>query len=426
MKYKYSFEKLILDKEILRKSLFVLKSNRTDTYEESVVVNVLADFVENSQRYYSHFKSYADLSDSLVEYIKTYNPNNYDKKYKSSMISSLDALLHDLNNIKIQIYSSGNIEDSIIFKDIDIRSCFNYEIEKIENTEVFLAENQLDIDNVNILLAGNNTNISIFNFEKLYEIFDYVIDFSDVINALLDTSIKVYDKNRRYNHLYYTLERCGREDVETIIVGNSYPMYAINPRDLDKTLTLASNSQDLYYSMKIAKDAIKRNKNIKRCIIGAGYYLVNHDLSMGTTGYSRKLMKNVYYPLFKDKHNAKHVEDYAINTLSLELKDNIFISNIFNLDYLDNYFKMFITIDRNGYFHEGLKRSGFMGVDPRVLSETEKQAEGLKRANQHNKLLKYENTYREYKELFNYLIKFLRDNNVRTNNYCISFNEILF
>ncbi|CEO31505.1 D-alanyl-lipoteichoic acid biosynthesis protein DltD [Paraclostridium sordellii] len=235
------------------------------------------------------------------------------------------------------------------------------------------------------------------------------------MNDMFIISEKIYYENYNYNYLSKTLEKCKCENIETLVVGNSYPLTGIDSKSLlNKSENLSISSQDLYYSYKLAEEVINNNENIKRCIIGAGYYLVNHDLSKCKSESSTNMIKYLYYPILKDKHNSEELDTIEISNLRNTLNNNL-IEYIFNLEFLDEHFIDLLYRENNGYFNKNMSRemiSVLRGVKLSSIIEDEKYRLGEIRASQHNDLSKYTETKKEYNLIFNDFINFLEEKGV--------------
>lgn len=376
------------------------------------IVNSLADLIQfnNQCEYIELFNKLADLIVNLIEQFNS--KTDYQYINIENIVDNLKVALNKLktdiiNRIKINIYFYGddkyNILQKALIKEFKVISDFN----EYSNIDKKLQGQQL-----NILIISEETRS--FNLEdNLY--FDDIIYYDTVMNYMFNISEKIYYSNYDYNYLLKSLEKAMYKDIDTIIVGNSYPLTGIDVNLLDsKCVSLALSSQDLYYSYKLAQLAINNNENIKRCIIGAGYYLVNHDLSRSKSEDARNRVKNVYYPILMDKHNSEQVDNIEILNLRRLLNDYT-VDYIFDLTFLDAYFKDLIFRDNNGYFNLNFDRkiNNMLGkVKLSDLKEDEKYQLGRCRADQHNKLSKYTNTTDEYNHVFNEFMKFLNNKNI--------------
>lgn len=307
-----------------------------------------------------------------------------------------------INNIKVNIYFYGTDKYKIRDKSL------NKNIEIIEDMNLIIP-NLKDKSNeeLSILILSEETVSENVDF-SLY--FNDVIYYDKMMNYVFDISNNIYYNNYDYNYIVNSIEQAKSKDVDMIVVGNSYPLTGINPKSLKyNTVSLALSSQDLYYSYKLAKLVIEKNEKIKKCIIGSGYYLVNHDLSKSKTEDAINRVKNVYYPILQDKHNSDSVELANIIKVDEVIKDKV-LQYIFDLNYLDRYFKCLIYKDNSGYFNFNLPRETnnmLRNVKLSELNEDDKYRLGKFRANQHNKLSKYKETTQEYNLIFNEFIKFL-------------------
>lgn len=409
MKNKYNLYKYIVGQDLINKIVAILGKEDIDTDMEINAINILADFIQNNTQY-SIMDSFNKLVDITVDIIESFNSesiNEYsDKKYRvNTLMNALNKFYNDISSIKINLYFYG--KDKYNIKD----RCFNKKLIYVENINDCVKK--LNEDNsINILIVSEETIHCNIDFD-LY--FDEVIYYDKLMNSMFEITEKIYYENYDYNYLLKSIENCEGRNLNTLIVGNSYPLTGIDCKLLScKSISLALSSQDLYYSYKLAKKVIAKNKNIKNCIIGAGYYLVNHDLSKCKSDYSKNLVKNVYYPILKDKHNSDKVEDMKLTNLKDILKNDA-IDYIFNLDFLDYHFRDLIYRENNGYFNNNCTRENnsiLRGVKLSLISEDEKYRIGEIRANQHNDLSKYTETAKEYNSIFDEFILFLKENDI--------------
>lgn len=402
-----NIERYLITKNVLRNILDILEKSDINTKTFIKTINSLADLIQynNKSKYIELFSWLADVIVNIIEQFNTNSININNKVEELKKI--LYKLEQDFNSINVNIYFSGNDKYNILQKSI------NKDFKIINNIKKdgYLYEDLKD-DQINILIVSEETINYNLDTSKY---FDDVIYYDKTMNALFNISENIYYNNYDYYYLLKSLEKSESRDVENIVIGNSYPMTGIDVKLLDsKGISLALSSQDLYYSYKLAKLAISNNINIKRCIIGVGYYLLYHDLSKSKNKDAMHRVKNVYYPILKDKHNSDEVSDIEIFTIKKILKDDV-IRYIFDLDFLDAYFKNLIYSHNNGYFNENFTRenNNMLGnIKLSSLCEEDKYKYGEIRANQHNKLFKYTDTLDEYKHIFNEFVDFLISNNV--------------
>lgn len=406
---KYNLDIHLKNKKIINTIKNILEEKNISKSELIDIINFLADFIQYNNLYYSDIKTFSDLADVIVNTIEKFeNKESCEESIKIELYKSLNEFITYMkgyNNINIFFY--GEDKYNIL------KTVINKKIIYIENMEEYIdSYEEYDNSQVNVLIFSEESKKLNQDFE-LY--FNDIVYYDKTVNYMFDISNKIYYSNYDYNYLLKTLEKSKDADIETIVVGNSYPLTGIDTNLLSiKGVSLALSSQDLYYSYQLAKVAIDNNKFIKRCIIGGGYYLVNHDLSKSKSEYSKNLVKNTYYPILKDKHNSETVEDIELLNIEKVLNDKV-IDYIFNLENLDYYFKDLIYRDNNGYFNFNFKREmnsilGEMKLSD--ISELEKYRLGKDRASQHNKLSSYSQTKDEYKQIFNDFISFLKEKNV--------------
>ncbi|MGL5756418.1 MAG: hypothetical protein ACRCYC_13895 [Paraclostridium sp.] len=408
---KYNLNEHLKNKEIIEAISNLLSKKNISESELIDIINILADFMQYNNEYYSNIKPFIDLADKLVNIIENFG----DEDCCQAIIK--DELNIYLNKFDTYMQKYDNI--NLFFYGVDkyniLKTSINHKIVYIENIDEYKnLYKQHDNSQINILIYSEESQVCDLDLDfKLY--FNDVVYYDKTMNYMFDISNKIYYSNYDYNYLLKSLEKSKDKDIETIVVGNSYPLTGINTNLLvSKSISLALSSQDLYYSYKLAKLAIDNNKSIKRCIIGGGYYLVNHDLSKSKSDYSVNLIKNTYYPILKDKHNLEVVDCIELLNIEKVLNDKV-LEYTFNLENLDYYFKDLIYRDNNGYFNINFKRemnSILRGTKLSDISELEKYRLGKERANQHNKLSSYSQTKEEYKCIFNQFINFLKEKNI--------------
>ena len=411
MNNQYNLHKYLNGNNIIDRIISILNEDDINTDMEIEIINSIADFIQNNL-HYDYLESFNKLADVLVNIIENFNDKSIDlyvdkKNRIGKLIKSLSNLKEDFNSIEVNLYFYGKDKYNIIDR------CTNKNVIYINDINEYIhLNNEIKNDQIKILIVSEETVDSNLDF-NLY--FNDVLYYDKLMNAMFDISEKIYYENYDYNYLLKSLEKCKRENIETIIVGNSYPLTGIDSNFLsNKSENLSISSQDLYYSYKLAEEVINNNENIKRCIIGAGYYLVNHDLSKCKSEYSINMVKCLYYPILKDKHNSEKVDTIEFSNLRKTLNNNV-IEYIFNLEFFDKHFIDLLYRENNGYFNKNLRRemiSILRGVKLSSISEDEKYRLGEIRASQHNDLSKYTETKEEYNFIFNDFINFLEEKGV--------------
>ncbi|CEN76840.1 putative chemotaxis response regulator [[Clostridium] sordellii] len=411
MNNKYNLYKYVNEKNIIDRIISILNEDDINTDMEIEIINSIADFIQNNLQY-DYLDSFNKLADIVVNIIENFNDESIDlyvdkKNRIDKLIKSLSNLKEDFNSIEVNLYFYGKDKYNIIDR------CTNKNVIYINDINEYIhLNNEIKNDQIKILIVSEETVDSNLDF-NLY--FNDVLYYDKLMNAMFEISEKIYYENYDYNYLLKSLEKCKCENIETLVVGNSYPLTGIDSKLLsNKSENLSISSQDLYYSYKLAKEVINNNENIKRCIIGAGYYLVNHDLSKCKSEYSVNMVKYLYYPILKDKHNSEKVDIIEFLTLGKVLNNDL-IDYIFNLEFLHKHFIDLIYRENNGYFNKNLRRemiSILQGVKLSDINEDEKYRLGEFRASQHNDLSKYTETKKEYNLIFNDFINFLEEKGV--------------
>lgn len=383
--------------------------NRIDSEGEMFsLINLLADFMQENA-YYSFIDYYDNIVNNLINIIgfcnnKNYNFNsflvkyneifNYVKNFTKCIFSKYKIYVHFIGIDKYKLISNI-INDKIIFIDTNLEK--NNSIKK-------------DEFNFNILVISEET---VKNHESFSSEFDTVIYYDTFLNNVFNLTEKLFYNNYDYNYLKNSIIKAKTDSINGIFIGHSYSLNGLNDFDLKKnTINLSLPSQDLYYSIKIAKEIISKNENIKRCYLGTGYWSLYFDLSMSQKdGINR--IKNTYYPLFRDSHNYKFTNYQQTEDLSNYI--NLFTMLIFDSDKLYECLGKIIYDSNKSYFNNILTRAdcSLIGKVPLIkISENHKINLGKIRAEEHNKLITYTNTLNENIKLLDDFLKYLNSKNV--------------
>ncbi|AJE52138.1 hypothetical protein [Paenibacillus polymyxa] len=150
--------------------------------------------------------------------------------------------------------------------------------------------------------------------------FDEVISYKKLVQELIGLIGNFVSRKYYSNYDYYYLSKNMKKntDSEILAVGPSYSMFGLSERGFGKSvLNLSLASQDLYYSHKIVKEALKYSRNIKYCIIGMSYYSFHFDLSRSKKEAEKRINK-VYYPIFKDSHHFEVIDNVALSGMDFD------------------------------------------------------------------------------------------------------------
>lgn len=364
------------------------------------LINCLVELNENLNSYY--IRTLSKIEETLLLFIKEYNNSGIDDDF-NEIRNNLKLLF---NNLKEEYKSHSNINVNVYFYgednyDIAHSKYFEYPLHIIKSEEQLielLSQKSSNELSYNILLTDTDLIV-----ENTY--FDLILSSNKVSEVLLEGCLRLYKIYYDYNYTKNSLLKSYEDDIQNIVVGNSYALVGVDEFLLkDNSINLALHSQDLYYTTQLAKKAISRNKNIKRCVISLSYYVLYHDLSRGNSEFSINRTEKVYYPLLKDKHNSIRKNIKPIMNLN-DLGPNSLINNIFNLQEVENHFSRQIYSQNMHYYSEvrGVDRT----KDFDKLDTEQKEDNGLMRATAHNKIYKYKETKEEFsiilKELFSYL-----------------------
>lgn len=122
------------------------------------------------------------------------------------------------------------------------------------------------------------------------------------------------------------------------------------------------------------------------------------------------MIRNIYYPLFKDVHNSNLNNFNNLEVLN-DLDIDFLIKSIFDMNKIEEYLEVQIYSNNKMYYNDTLnprrKHINWMG-----FSEADREIIGKDRAELHNKLLKYEDTKKEYTKLLYEFFDFLKEYNI--------------
>lgn len=371
------------------------------------IIDLMTNFILNNQEYL-RLESFKTLTDILVDVIEKYNSNLLDIEEIKNYINKFKVLVKDLekeisSECKLSVYFYGKDKYGFIANNLTNIDIIN--IDSLKQLQILSSSNKKNKNEYNILFLGNE-NIKLKN-----KYFDEVLFYNKIADAIQEVGDILFKQKYDLNFLQFGIDRCLNENLDAVIIGNSYSLTGISEYNINRKATkLSMNSQDLYYSVQLAKKAIELNKNIKECIFGISYYILRHDLSRGRNEYSKSLMKNIYYPLLKDTHNSN--ENYESNLKSIEdYGVDILISSIFNLQKIEKFIaKNLYNIGKTYYNEITNPRETIKWSE---MSDEDKKYVGLNRAFVHNKMFKYEETKIEHEILLKDFVEFLKNNDVK-------------
>ena len=375
------------------------------TEENLNIINDISNFIlENKE--YSYLSTFVELTDALVEFIENYNKCGSLKESQYNLNNLKKAFFNFKNELEneydINVYFYGKDNFGIIDNNL-----FKLPIKRIHDKP--------QLDKIASRQKSNNKiyNVIILGEEVLFKnsFFDEAFYYNKIVESLYTIVKELYKCNYNLKYLENSLKECDKGDIDTIIVGNSYSLVGIEENLLDDSIiNLSMHSQDLYYAFKMARTAITNNKNIKRCIFSISYYVLRHDLSKGKRSYSENMIKNLYYPLFKDIHNSKLCNIQYPKILN-DLDIDFLIKSIFDMNKIEKYLDTQIYSKNKSYYNDIINPRP-KHIDWMSFSETDKEIIGKDRADLHNKLFKYEDTKKEYAKLFYNFFNFLKERDI--------------
>ena len=190
----------------------------------------------------------------------------------------------------------------------------------------------------------------------------------------------------------------------TLVTGSSHALYGVHEAYLSNSVNCSMHSQDIYYNFLCAKEVLENGIKgaYDRAFIVMGYYIAFQDLSKSTI-MREKVIAPVYYPIFRDAHNwemPNAVSPWSkIGELPEEAKR---ICEILAEQTL---------LQKESYFSDLKPRKPFFDFEGRswhTLSLEEKDEWGEKRAECHNKLAVYKDSFVENCEIMKDLVGLLK------------------
>jgi len=224
-----------------------------------------------------------------------------------------------------------------------------------------------------------------------------VIIYEEVVNQILQFVNLFVEKYFDYFYLNNAILAAFSNQVNTIITGSSYGLFDIDSELLTRQVNLSMTSQDLFYSLCGLKEVINRKKDLQNLVIFSSYYYLFSDLSMSKNTYSKRLMTEVYYPLYNNMHNAPWVMPSGIlYPISAWFDFEGIVRIVSQKEYLKHYFN---TTRQRRFF--ATKEWDDLKKDWSQLSEDEKKKAGKARAEMHNKNILRTGTFEENLEIIN-------------------------
>ena len=210
----------------------------------------------------------------------------------------------------------------------------------------------------------------------------------------LDLVYKFMKEN--YDYLYLKSRYNQSKNKSILVTGSSHGLLGIDIYEMgcDRTINVSMHSQDLYYSMLSVKRFVDLNNSVlNTCIIILGYYIPFQDLSRAGNNANR-MIRNVYFPLYGDSHHMS-----IDKSKDQCLWENIFIDSLDEKKEIEEE-AIKILEKRKQYINDLYSRAPYFNFSNiwRCLSVEEQGKYGAIRAEQHNKHMKYRDSFIENEE----------------------------
>lgn len=191
----------------------------------------------------------------------------------------------------------------------------------------------------------------------------------------------------------------------TLITGSSYALAGILEENWGCAVNCSMHSQDVYYDYKVAQEAIGNHRNFSRCIVVSGYYMMFSDLSKGTSERDLRI-PGTYYPLFRDPHNWKEMQEQDLWAFAPNIEANI-------RRECESLAELFI-MNAGGYYAMYPRRSFYNlgGLQWHQVPAVQREILGAKRAMSHNHALKHKESVQENKVCLQEFVRYLKERNV--------------
>lgn len=235
----------------------------------------------------------------------------------------------------------------------------------------------------------------------------FVYIYEDLMEQIQSNLLQEYRFNYRYYHLRKSIEVAKGSETRTLAVGSSYLYFGLDAKYIPNCVNCAHSSQDLYYAFHIMRDVCHSNATIKNIILGGGWYYFFHDISCTQDSFNKEQMKQVYVPICGDNHHRFFVEPRESKLFRSDIFDTERLLDEFvDKNYERSFFKVTRTTSATRLWEDKSKRWA-------DLSDVEKEACGQQRAERHNRALKRLVTLRENSEIFDRIVAFCENRNIR-------------
>lgn len=266
------------------------------------------------------------------------------------------------------IHKGDSLARSLLKDDIEIRY--------IEESKKF-SPSPVDV----LVVPKGDIIASLIENEKSCRVSYYDAYVENVFNHM--SGVNTYD----YMYLNYHLHN---KAVSTVFIGSSYMNFGIDVSLVDKAANLALASQDIYYSVMLAKKLYNHTK-YKKVFLGGYYYTIFSDLSMTKDHAELAKISDIYSRIFSGAEGFHH----AICLPDRSEPDRV--NGIYDKKRIDNYLSKKIFGATDGNYWGSINRE-MHRMYPKSwgdYTDEEKQELGKWRANCHNKSIRYKSSFKE-------------------------------
>ena len=187
----------------------------------------------------------------------------------------------------------------------------------------------------------------------------------------------------------------------TLITGSSHALNGIRETAWKNALNCSMHSQDLYYDFLCARTVVKGTARFQRCFIVFGYYIAYQDLSL-SKGMRDYVVSPVYYPIFGDAHNWSEPVAADIWKDFKELSAE-------TMAQCENWSRKTICKEAT-YYSQFRRRKPFFDFEGRFwweLTAEDQDRYARQRAEGHNSILKYTDSFYENMQILKDYVHFL-------------------
>lgn len=231
-------------------------------------------------------------------------------------------------------------------------------------------------------------------------------EYGNLMESEKNTQFYEQFLKKNYNYLWLkTMLEKGRQVSDyadaTLITGSSHALNGVKETVWKNAVNCSMHSQDIYYDFLCAQTVIEGTAQFKRCFIVFGYYIAYQDLSR-SQGMRDCIVSPVYYPIFGDAHNWE--TPVAVD----RWKDFEGISEE-EMKACEKWSCQMIR-EESTYYSRFRRRKPFFdfgGLSWQDLTDEAQDTYASQRADSHNRILKYTDSFYENRQILKDYVHFL-------------------